>query len=172
MPNRKFYRGRKQATTNLFFSLQTWVRSSRNQLQGNSRTLSIFSKLDRNKRDKDWKTGIHFKSDVFAAVAVVDAKAPYLLLRRAHIGVHAAPKYHYGTLSDMVFLAAQKLSLIVWTEGHLLRESVRGWMWGKKKIDFFFFLALASLAYSPNSSKKQCTGQVDSPTWKIKIIYE
>ena len=37
-----------------------------------------------NKRDKDWKTGIHFKSDVFAAVAVVDAKAPcYLLPRRA-----------------------------------------------------------------------------------------
>ena len=37
-----------------------------------------------NKRDKDCKTGIHFKSDVFAAVAVVDAKAPcYLLLRRA-----------------------------------------------------------------------------------------
>ena len=29
-----------------------------------------------NKRDKDWKTGIHFKTDVFAAVAVVDAKAP------------------------------------------------------------------------------------------------
>ena len=29
-----------------------------------------------NKRDKDWtKTGIHFKTDVFAAVAVVDAKA-------------------------------------------------------------------------------------------------
>ena len=30
-----------------------------------------------NKRDKDWKTGIHFKTDVIAAVAVVDAKAPY-----------------------------------------------------------------------------------------------
>ena len=29
-----------------------------------------------NTRDKDWKTGIHFKTDVFAAVAVVDAKAP------------------------------------------------------------------------------------------------
>ena len=29
-----------------------------------------------NQRDKDWKkTGIHFKNDVFAAVAVVDAKA-------------------------------------------------------------------------------------------------
>ena len=30
-----------------------------------------------NKRDEDWKTGIHFKTDVIAAVAVVDAKAPY-----------------------------------------------------------------------------------------------
>ena len=32
-----------------------------------------------NKRDKlkIEKTGIHFKTDVFAAVAVVDAKAPY-----------------------------------------------------------------------------------------------
>ena len=30
-----------------------------------------------NKRDKDWKAGIRFKTDVFAAVAVVDAKAPY-----------------------------------------------------------------------------------------------
>ena len=29
-----------------------------------------------NKRNSVWKTGIHFKSDVFATVAVVDAKAP------------------------------------------------------------------------------------------------
>ena len=32
-----------------------------------------------NKRDSVWKTEIRFKSDVFTAVAVVDAKAPYLL---------------------------------------------------------------------------------------------
>ena len=44
MPNCKFYGGRKQATTNLFFSL--WVQSSRNQLQGNSPTLVICSKLE------------------------------------------------------------------------------------------------------------------------------
>ena len=30
-----------------------------------------------NKRDSVWKTGIHFKSDVFTAIAVVDAEAPY-----------------------------------------------------------------------------------------------
>ena len=36
-----------------------------------------------NKRDKDWKKkGIHFKTDVFAAVAVVDAKTPYFALKR------------------------------------------------------------------------------------------
>ena len=51
--------------------------SSRNQLKGNSPTLAIFSKLGLN-ATKIGKTGIHFKSDVFAAVAVVDAKAPYL----------------------------------------------------------------------------------------------
>ena len=45
MPNCKFYGGRKQATMNLFFSLYTWVRSLRNQLQGNSPTLTIFIKL-------------------------------------------------------------------------------------------------------------------------------
>ena len=30
-----------------------------------------------NKRDKVWYNAIHFKSDVFAPIAVVDAKAPY-----------------------------------------------------------------------------------------------
>ena len=30
------------------------------------------------KRDKVWKTLVRFKSDVFTAVAVVDAKTPYL----------------------------------------------------------------------------------------------
>ena len=34
-----------------------------------------------NKRESVWKTGIHFKSDVFTAVAVVDAKASSSLSR-------------------------------------------------------------------------------------------
>ena len=34
-----------------------------------------------NKRDSVWKTGIHFKSDVFTAVAVVDAKAPWFFCK-------------------------------------------------------------------------------------------
>ena len=42
-----------------------------------------------NKRDKDRKNGNSFKSDVFAAVAVVDAKAPWCrFLRAAHVFVH------------------------------------------------------------------------------------
>ena len=32
-----------------------------------------------NKHDEVWKTLIHFKSDVFIVVAVVDAKTPYLI---------------------------------------------------------------------------------------------
>ena len=36
-----------------------------------------------NKRDKVWKNASHFKSGVFAAVAIVDAKAP-LLWRKVH----------------------------------------------------------------------------------------
>ena len=63
MPNCKFYGGRKQATTNLFLSLNLSAGSSRNQLQGNSPTLAIFK----------------FKTDVFAVVAVVDAEAPYFI---------------------------------------------------------------------------------------------
>ena len=34
------------------------------------------------------KTGIHFKTDVFAAVAVVDAKAPFCVARRRWSPVH------------------------------------------------------------------------------------
>ena len=47
VPNCKFYGGRKQATTNLFSS---WGQSSRNQLQENSPTLAIFSKLEWSRR--------------------------------------------------------------------------------------------------------------------------
>ena len=36
-----------------------------------------------NKHDSVWKTGIHFKSDVYTAVAVVDAKAPYCIVATA-----------------------------------------------------------------------------------------
>ena len=43
-------------------------------------------------------------------------------------------------LSDItVFVATQKVSGMVWTKGHLLRASVGGWRWGKKKIEFFSF---------------------------------
>ena len=37
-----------------------------------------FNRIRILKRDKVWKNANSFKSDVFAAIAVVDAKAPYL----------------------------------------------------------------------------------------------
>ena len=58
MPNCKFHGGRKQATTNLFFYTYHFQ-----QIGINTTTTE--------------KMGIHFKTDVFAAVAVVDAKAFY-----------------------------------------------------------------------------------------------
>ena len=75
MPNCKFYGGRKQATTNLFFlslNLSAVLKKSTPGKFGynyNSQQTGINA-------TKIEKTGIHFKTDVFAAVAVVDAKAP------------------------------------------------------------------------------------------------
>ena len=48
-------------------SYATYAQGTTNQWS--MKFISIFSKLE--------KTGIHFKIDVFAAVAVVDAKAPF-----------------------------------------------------------------------------------------------
>ena len=59
------------------------------------------------------------------------------------------------------------------THGAFIEDKCKGVEVGKEENRvFFLFLAIASLAYSPNSSKKQNTGQADSPTWKIKIICE
>ena len=46
MPIFTFYGGRKQVTTNCSFSFVSWVRYPRNQLQGNSPTLDIFSESE------------------------------------------------------------------------------------------------------------------------------
>ena len=75
MPNCKFYGGRKQATTNLFFSLNL---SSvlKKSTPGKLVYTCHFQQIGIN-ATKIEKTGIHFKTDVFAVVAVVDAKAPY-----------------------------------------------------------------------------------------------
>ena len=50
------------------------MRSSRNQLQAISRTFDVFQRIGINAEAEFEKTRIHFKSEVFAAVAV--AKAP------------------------------------------------------------------------------------------------
>ena len=53
------------------------MRSPRNQLRGTSRTFDIFSDLELTRLSL--KKGEFSLSDVLAAVAVVDAKAPYYL---------------------------------------------------------------------------------------------
>ena len=66
IPNFTFYGGRKQTTTN--GPQETNSRETR---------LHLTFSGNWNKHDKVEKTRIHYKSDVFAAVAVVDGKAPY-----------------------------------------------------------------------------------------------
>ena len=74
MPNCKFYGGRKQATTNLFFSLK--FECGPQEINSREIRLHLPFSANWNKRDKDGKNRNSFKTDFFAAVAVVDAKAP------------------------------------------------------------------------------------------------
>ena len=74
MPNCKFYGGCKQVTMNLFFSLNASVVLKKSTL-GKFAYTCHFQQIGIN-ATKIEKTGIHSKTDVFAAVAVVDAKAP------------------------------------------------------------------------------------------------
>ena len=74
MPNSKFCGGRKQATTNLFFSLNLSA-VLKKSTPGKFAYTCHFKQIRIN-ATKIEKTGIHFKTDVFAAVAFVDAKAP------------------------------------------------------------------------------------------------
>ena len=71
MPNCKFYGGRKQATTNLFSVSK--LECGPQEINSMEIRLHLPFSENWNKRNKDWKMGIHFKTDVFAAVAVVDA---------------------------------------------------------------------------------------------------
>ena len=63
-----------------------------------------------NKRvaDKVWKTLIPFKSDVFAAVAVVDAKTPYNLQRQRKLHLNK-------TLCERIFGRGRTNGMILWT---------------------------------------------------------
>ena len=73
-----FFEGCQQTTT-YFFSL--FRNLSAVSTVFNSREIILRLTFSANwiKSYKVYKTRIHFKSDVFAAVAVVDTKAPYLL---------------------------------------------------------------------------------------------
>ena len=71
MPNCKFYGGRKQV---LFLSLNLSA-VLKKSTPGKFAYICHFQQIGKN-ATKIEKTGIHFKTDVFATVAVVDAKAP------------------------------------------------------------------------------------------------
>ena len=55
------------------------------ELQGNSSTFDIFSELEEARQSLK-KTQIHFKTDVFAAVAVVHVITPYCYLTETECG--------------------------------------------------------------------------------------
>ena len=74
MPNCKFYGGCKQVTTNLFFSLNLSV-VLKKSTPGKFAYTCHFQQIGIY-ATKIEKTGIHFKTDVFVATAVVNAKAP------------------------------------------------------------------------------------------------
>ena len=76
MPNFMFYQGRKQARTKFSFSFLTWVRSPKKSNSEKFACIRHFQRIAVN-ATKFEKTQIHFKSDVSAAVAVVDDKSPY-----------------------------------------------------------------------------------------------
>ena len=80
MPNCKYYGGRKQATTNLFLSLNLSA-VLKKSTPGKFAYTCHFQQIGINARKME-KTGIHFKTDVFTAVAVIDAKAPYGFKRK------------------------------------------------------------------------------------------
>ena len=77
MPNFTFYGGRKQATTKFFLSLNLNAVPKKSTLEKFA-FFRHFHRIRINAR-KFEKTPIHFKSDVFAAVALVDAKTPFYL---------------------------------------------------------------------------------------------
>ena len=76
MPNFTFYGGRKQAKTSFFFLFQNLSVVPKKSTPGKFAYILHFQGTGTSVRQFE-KTRIHFKSDFFAAVAVVDAKAPY-----------------------------------------------------------------------------------------------
>ena len=76
MPNFTFYGARKQAKTSFFFLFQNLSVVPKKSTPGKFAYILHFQGTGTSVR-KFEKTPSHFKSDFFAAVAVVDAKAPY-----------------------------------------------------------------------------------------------
>ena len=75
MSDCKFYEGRKQATTNLFFLSLNLSAVLKKTTPGKFAYTCHFQQIGINVT-KIEKTGIHFKTAIFAAITIVDAKAP------------------------------------------------------------------------------------------------
>ena len=71
-----FFEGHKH---DFSFSFQTFGRSPRTQLQGNSPSFAILCEVQyTRKKSERTNTRIHFNSDVYAAFAAIVVKAPYV----------------------------------------------------------------------------------------------
>ena len=76
-PQVAFYGEPKHKTTTFSFSLKTWVQPLR--LHFGKVQLYLRFYATRNNREKVWKNEAFLMSDVFTALAVVLAKAPYFI---------------------------------------------------------------------------------------------
>ena len=80
LPNFTFYGGRKQVTMNNFSFLILHLSGvPKSSTPGKFTNIWQFQRVGINTTRFE-KRRIHFRSDVFTAIAVVDAKAPYYLL--------------------------------------------------------------------------------------------
>ena len=75
MPSFTFYGGRKTSDDKLFFLFLNLSAVPKKSTPGKLAYISYFQRIEINATKLE-KTPIHFKSDVFAAVTIVDAKSP------------------------------------------------------------------------------------------------
>ena len=97
MPNCNSFMEDVNKRRRISFSLSK-VECSSQEINAREIRLHLPFSANWNKRDSVWKTGIHFKSDVFTAVTVVDAKAPFLS-RGGHFVSEELKSFVYARLS-------------------------------------------------------------------------
>ena len=76
MPKFSFYGGRKEATTKLFFLFLNWRADPKKSTPAKFAYIRHFQQIGLNATNFE-KMLIRFKSDVFTAVAIVNAETPY-----------------------------------------------------------------------------------------------